>query len=76
MAVTDQVYLVNLSGTVNGAKVVVGIGTADKIDDTNTKAGQTPETDEYGAYLDDADNSKTVSVNYAGTAPGVAYVEP
>ena len=55
---------------------IVGIGTADKIDGTNTKAGQTPETDEYGAYLDDADNSKTVSVNYAGTAPGVAYVEP
>ena len=76
VAVTDQVYLVNLSGTVNGAKVVVGIGTADKIDGTNTKAGQTPETDEYGAYLDDADNSKTVAVNYAGTAAGVAYVEP
>ena len=73
----NQVYFVNLSGTTNGAKVVVGIGTSDGgVDATNNKVGDTVDEDKYGAYLDDTANSKTVSVNYAGTAPGVAYVEP
>ena len=73
----NQVYFVNLSGTTNGAKVVVGIGTSDGgVDATNSKVEQTAEEDKYGAYLDDTANSKTVVVNYDGTAPGVAYVEP
>ena len=75
VAVTDQVYLVNLSGTANGAKVVVGIGTAANIT-ADSKAGAEADGDNYVGYLDDTANSKTVSVNYAGTAPGVAYVEP
>ena len=77
-----QVYLVNLSRATNDAKIVVGIATAaSDVESGKEAAGSTVTAGKYGAFLDNIDsvtpaNSKYVKVNYDGTTPGVAYVEP
>ena len=77
-----QVYLVNLSRATNDAKIVVGIATAaSDVESGKEAAGSTVTAGKYGAFLDNIDsvtpaNSKYVTVNYNGTTPGVAYVEP
>ena len=74
---STQVYLVNLSRDTNDAKIVVGIATAaSDVESGKEAAGSTVTAGKYGAFLDDTATPVNVKVNYDGTTPGVAYVEP